>query len=893
MAREALSLTVAQSERAGLTSEQARERLASDGPNALPAPTRTPAWRRLARQLTDIFALLLWAAAALAWIAGLIQLTIAISLVVMVNAAFAFAQERRADHAAERLRSLLPTRVNVRRDRILRQIDATQVVTGDVLVLEAGDRVPADARILLADALLIDTSTLTGESEPAALQDEDAAFAGTFVVEGTADALVTATGAATRLAGIARATTQTQAHPTPLTRELHRVVRVIGAIAVGTGVAFFVLTLAIGRPPTEGFLLAIGVTVALVPEALLPTVTLALAWGAEQMAHRNVLVRSLDAVETLGSTTFVCTDKTGTLTRNEMTVVEAWTPAGVAHVTTPGYGPQADLEIEPAEGRPADVAGACAALVHLATAAARCSRGYAQQDPAAAGGQWHAHGDPMEASIDAFARRLGVDTDGPRALGHADVAFGFDPHRRRMSVLADGMVLTKGAPDGILRLCTADGGAEGHAQAEQAVAQLSGKGLRVLAVAGRPVGDTPPTSAAGAERDLVLLGLLGLHDPPRSDVADALTACRTAGVGVAMITGDHPVTASAIALQVGLRHADDPVLLGTDLPTDDAALGALLDHDGVVVARVSPEDKLRIAHALRLRGHVVAMTGDGVNDGPALREADIGIAMGRSGTDVAREACDLVLLDDNFASVVAGIEQGRATYVNVRRFLTYHLSDNVAELAPFAVWGLSGGSIPLALGVLQILALDIGTDTLSAVALGAEPPAAHLLERPPVRGRLLNRSVLRRAFGLLGPAEALMGMAAFGATFLAAGWRPGEPFPGGTTLAAASGATFLTVVLAQTANAFACRSSTRTPAALGWLTNRLLPPSVAAALVFCVLTLVVPPVARALGQRWPTPVGLLFAVVSVGVLLGVDTVDKRLRARRGRRSSPVPGMPII
>ncbi len=227
----------------------------------------------------------------------------------------------------------------------------------------------------------------------------------------------------------------------------------------------------------------------------------------------------------------------------------------------------------------------------------------------------------------------------------------------------------------------------------------------------------------------------------------ALASCRAAGVAVAMITGDHPVTAAAIATQVGLRRDGDPVVVGADLPADAAALGALLDHDGIVVARVSPEDKLRIAGALRARGHVVAMTGDGVNDGPALREADIGIAMGASGTDVAREASDLVLLDDDFASVVAGIELGRATYVNIRRFLTYHLSDNVAELAPFLVWGLSGGSVPLALGVLQVLALDIGTDTLSAVALGAEPPAPHLLQRPPVSGRLLNGSVLRRAFG--------------------------------------------------------------------------------------------------------------------------------------------------
>ncbi|MFZ0160044.1 MAG: HAD-IC family P-type ATPase, partial [Kineosporiaceae bacterium] len=392
-------------------------------------------------------------------------------------------------------------------------------------------------------------------------------------------------------------------------------------------------------------------------------------------------------------------------------------------------------------------------------------------------------------------------------------------------------------------------------------------------------GDTPPANAAEAEQNLTLYGLVGLHDPPRTDVAAALAACRTAGVRVAMITGDHPVTASAIALQVGLRREDDPVVLGADLPHDDAALGALLDHDGIVVARVSPEDKLRIAHALRGRGHVVAMTGDGVNDGPALREADIGIAMGRSGTDVAREACDLVLLDDHFASVVAGIEQGRATYVNVRRFLTYHLTDNVAELAPFLVWGLSGGRFPLALGVLQILALDIGTDTLSAVALGAEPPAAHVLERPPISGRLLDRWVLRRAFGLLGPVEAVMGLSAFVATFVAAGWRPGEEFPTGPTLAAASGATFLTVVLAQAANAFACRSSTRTPASLGWFTNRLLPASVAAALAFCLLVLLVPPIADTLGQRWPTPVGVLFALASIGVLLGVDALDKRRRRR--------------
>jgi magnesium-transporting ATPase (P-type) len=318
-------------------------------------------------------------------------------------------------------------------------------------------------------------------------------------------------------------------------------------------------------------------------------------------------------------------------------------------------------------------------------------------------------------------------------------------------------------------------------------------------------------------------------------------------------------------------------LAGAELPDDDQILGAMLGRDGVVVARVSPEDKLRIARVLRGRGHVVAMTGDGVNDGPALHEANIGIAMGASGTDVAREAADLVLLDDHFATIVAGIEQGRATFVNIRRFLTYHLTDNVAELTPFVAWALSGGRFPLALGVLQILALDIGTDTLTAVALGAEPPAPHVLERPPVSGRLLNPTVLRRAFGLLGPTEATLSMAAFVLSLVAAGWRPGEPFPGGQALAAASGAAFMTVVIAQTANAFACRSSTQWPGALGWTTNRLLLPAIGAGVAFSLVVLFVEPVADELGQASPPPIGWLVALLAAGTMLAVDAIDKRRR----------------
>ncbi|MFA7322882.1 MAG: HAD-IC family P-type ATPase, partial [Candidatus Nanopelagicales bacterium] len=350
-----------------------------------------------------------------------------------------------------------------------------------------------------------------------------------------------------------------------------------------------------------------------------------------------------------------------------------------------------------------------------------------------------------------------------------------------------------------------------------------------------------------------------------------------------MITGDHPETARAVADQVGLRGPEGVVIVGDELPKDDEALGALVEQHGTVVARVAPEDKLRIARVLRERGHVVAMTGDGVNDVPALEAADIGIAMGASGTDVAREAADLVLLDDHFASIVAGIEQGRATFLNTRKFLTYHLTDNVAELAPFVVWAVSGGSIPLALGVLQILALDIGTDTMSAVALGAEPPGRHVLTSPPVSGRLLNRTVLRRAFGLLGPTMAAMSMAAFFVSFIAAGWRPGDEFPTGSTALAASGAAFMAVIFGQAANAFACRSSIMRPGQLGWFTNRLLLPAVALAIAVSLALLLIPSVADFIGQAAPPLAGWLVAMSTAIVILGVDAIDKARRARVDQR----------
>jgi magnesium-transporting ATPase (P-type) len=354
-----------------------------------------------------------------------------------------------------------------------------------------------------------------------------------------------------------------------------------------------------------------------------------------------------------------------------------------------------------------------------------------------------------------------------------------------------------------------------------------------------------------------------------------------------MLTGDHALTAAAIADRIGLRQPGSPVLDGSSLPTDEAVLGALIDRDGVVVSRVAPEDKLRIATALRARGNVVAMTGDGVNDGPAMHASDIGIAMGEGGTDVAREAADLVLLDDEFRTIVAAVAQGRATFANARRFLTYHLTDNVAELTPFVLWALSGGRFPLALGVLQILCLDIGTDLLPALALGAEPTHPHPDElssfdgvvRERRRRHLVDRVVLRRAFGLFGPTEAAVEIAAFLASLVASGWRPGESFPTGVALATASGAAFTAVVIGQMANAFACRSTRVRPGALGWTTNRLLLFSVAVELVLLVGFLYIGPVANVLDHRGPSVVGFAVALLAAPAVFAVDALDKR-RFRR-------------
>jgi magnesium-transporting ATPase (P-type) len=853
----------------GLDTAEARCRLASDGPNVVPQIGRTPFWRVLLAQFTHLLAVLLIVASLLALVAGVPALAVAIAFVVVLNGAFAFWQEYRADRSAERLRDLMPSGTRVRRDGVPVVVAAADVVVGDLLLLEEGDRICADAEVRTTSGLTVDESLVTGESVAVPREESDPLLAGTFVVQGAAEAEVTATGAATTLAGISRLAASAQRPPSPLSRELRRVVRIVALVAVSTGVLLGASGVALGLTATEAFLFGVGVAVALVPEGLLPTVTLSLAHGAQQMAGRHALVRHLEAVETLGATTYVCTDKTGTITQNRMAVVAVWQPAGRVRVAGEGYAPTARLTGD---------SEALARLPDIARAATACVHGRARLHE----GGWVAEGDPMDAAVHALLLRAeGEEPETPRAT----VPFSRD--RMLSSVLLDDGLVVLGAPEQVLDRC-----ATIPPGARDAVADMTGRGLRVLGLARRDWPAESTTLGRDAEQHLELSALLGLEDPPRPDIAEALSRCRSAGIRVAMLTGDHPRTAQAIAGEVGLLGAEGRVLDGRDLPVRDADLGALLHHtDGVVVARVTPADKLRIARVLREAGHTVAMTGDGVNDVPALREADVGVAMGASGSDVAREAADLVLLDDHFATIVRAVELGRATFANVRRFLTYHLTDNVAELAPFVVWALTAGQVPLAISVLQVLALDIGTDMLPALALGTEPPSRRAMRGPMTTRSVVDGRLLVRSFGILGPVEAAGALATFLVVLVAGGWTWGAA-PGAELLAQASGSAFAAIALAQMANAFACRSEAVPAWRLSPTGNPAVLAAVAAEALLLLAFLGLPVLSGVLGGAWPSWLGWIGAVATAAVLLIADTVHKLVRRlRMARPARPVAGPP--
>lgn len=795
----------------GLTNASAAARRIEFGPNRIEQLSRTPLIRRLAAQFTHFFAGLLWLAALLALVVdismpgqGMTTLAIAIVAVIVINGLFAFWQEYQAEETMVALQRLLPHRVRALRDGAVSVVPTEDIVPGDVIFLSAGDDVPADCRLLEAFGVRVNTATITGESRPVSrtagdgaasdlLQSRNVMLAGTSMTSGEAKALVFSTGMRTAFGQIARLTQTTADVVSPLQKEIATLSRLIAVVSVLIGAAVFVIGRFVGLSVGTALVFTIGVIAANVPEGLLPTVTLAMAMAARRMAQRHTLVRHLPSVETLGSASAICTDKTGTLTQNRMQIRSIYVP---------------DLIVDPSSVMQGERASAHRRFLECAHYCHDLKQAKADQR-----GSWI--GDPMEMALVEMTAPV---FEGRPLLERVD-EIPFEPDRKRLVTIhrdANQLVsFVKGAPEELLSRAdgvSVDGREEAlTAERRDAIAhahtEMAARGLRVLGFAYRVLPDR--YASHDVESSLVMTALVGFVDPPRQDVPDAVRRCRQAGIAVLMVTGDHPQTAVAVAREIGLVTTADPqVLVGEDLlHMSDTELQLALDANEIVCARVTAEQKLRIVNALRRRGHIVAVTGDGVNDAPALRAADIGIAMGRSGTDVAREAADLVLLDDNFASIVSAIEEGRAIVENIRKFLTYILTSNVPELVPYLAFALL--RVPLALTVIQILAVDLGTDIVPALGLGIEPPDAAVMRRPPRKrhDRLLTSGLLARAYTFLGPIEAVAAMTAFFVVLFNAGWHSGVALPNDSTLyRQATTACLTAIVLMQVVNVHLCRT---------------------------------------------------------------------------------------
>ncbi len=858
----------------GLTSEEVRRRLVEVGPNVIAEAKKAGSLRLLLGNFVHLFALLLWAGAALAWAAGMPELAGAIVVVIVVNAVFAFVQEYRAERAVAALQALLPSRVRVRRDGLAAEVDSESVVPGDVLLLAAGDRICADADLVDRRQLRVDESALTGESYP--VEPETSVFTGTYVTAGIAEAIVTATGMRTRFGRIAELSQETRRERSPLERELDRVTRLVAALSVALGTVFFLAAGALGMSLGNRFVFSIGVMVALVPEGLLPTVTLSLALATQRMARRNVLVRRLSSVETLGETTVICTDKTGTLTENEMTVRRLWTPEGVLEVEGAGYEPFGRFRFGGAIVDPRSYA-------ELLRAGLLCNDArlvHAERN-------WSIIGDPTEGALVVVAEKGGLRQEQETAHLPRLEEIPFSSERKRMTTVHLGenqrVAYVKGAVEMVVPLTTLS--SDERSRALAAAAAMEHDALRVLALARRVLPDAAAT-AAEIECELELLGLVGMIDPPRPEVRDAVRRCREAGIRVVMVTGDSGVTAEAIARDIGLTDGDAHVISGSELAAiDDPELARRLAGRNVIFARIDPEQKLRLARLLRSSGEVVAMTGDGVNDAPALKEADIGIAMGRSGTEVAKEAADIILLDDNFASVVAAIEEGRAVYDNIRRFAGYHFCSNVGELVPFLVWGVTGGAVPLPLVVMQVLAIDLGTDMLPAIALGTERAEPGTMSRPPRprSERLLNGSTLARVFGWIGPLEGLAALSGFLFVYWLAGWRPWDALAdSGPLYIQATAMTYAAIVMSQVGAGLAWRTNRRSIVDVGLLSNRLLLIGIAVEVALIALLTSTPGLRDAFHMRPLAGWHWFFLLLWPPLVLGAEEARKAFVRRRSR-----------
>ena len=812
----------------GLSAEEAQRRLEACGPNMLEAARAVSPWQLLAGQFRNVLIVILLVATALSAALGHGVEAIAITVIVVFAVLLGFVQEFRAERAIEALREMAAPRALVTRDGTEIELPARDVVPGDLLALSAGNRVAADARLLHAVNLQTQEAPLTGESNPVekradAVRDAGTAlaercnmvYAGTTISYGRGHAVVVATGRGTEVGRIAQMLLEVQPGRTPLQMNLDRLGRSLARAALAVVALIVVLGLARGQPFIEMLVFGIALAVAVVPEALPAVVTISLALGVQRLVRRRALMRRLAAVETLGSTSVICTDKTGTLTRDEMTVRRLYVAGQFVDVTGSGYAPEgqfhtAGLALDVGPDSQEALGTAVRDLLEAAVLASD-ARLVREADR----GSWEIKGDPTEGALVVAAAKAGLHKSELDAAVPRVHEVPFTSESKRMTTLhagPDGTVaLAKGAPEVLLAACVAEQtpvgavplDAAARARITAAAQRMAGDALRVIAVARRN-----DATAESCEQCMTLLGLAGMFDPPRAEAREAIATCEQAGIRVVMITGDHPITAEAVARELGLLKGRR-VVTGSELARlDDPALAREVESIDVY-ARVSPADKLRVVEALQRRGQVVAMTGDGVNDAPALKKADIGIAMGVTGTDVAREAAAMTLTDDNFASIVAAIEEGRGIFGNIKKYLMFLLSSNVGEIGLMAAAALLG--MPLPLTAVQILYVNLATDGLPALALAVDPPEDDLMRQPPRRPQagIFGRRVI--GLMLIGGTWSMLANVALFAWSLQSG-RP---------LAEAMSMTFVSLVLIQFLKAYSYRSDhhsvLRRPFANRWL----------------------------------------------------------------------------
>jgi magnesium-transporting ATPase (P-type) len=822
-------LEVLETSAEGLTSDEAKRRLSKYGLNTLVEKKHASVASKFLVHFRDLFSVLLIFASVLAAVSGMWDMSLIILVVVFINTVFSLFQEWRAEKAMQTLRSWVPEYAKVFRDGELKKVLVKELVPGDVIVLEEGDRVPADARLIEAFDLWTNNVPLTGESEPQPrnakrIKNVDAeyldapnlVFMSTSVAKGRGKAVVSAIGMNTKFGQIAGLTQEISEEQSPLQREIAHTARYDVILAVVVGSVFFAVSLVwLHISVFTSILFMIGVMVALVPEGLQVTVSSALAINGLKMAKENVLVKRLSAVQTLGSVTVICTDKTGTITKGEMTLEKIWVPNKVIGVSGVGYTPIGEFTYK------GKTLGEEERLMveKLLEIPALCNTAKIEP-PSDQNRLWGIIGDPTDGALLVAALKYGLNVEILNMQKPTARILPFDSQRKRMTTIHkfDSKILaySKGAPRSILSVCDkieidsrVGDMTKGHLRSvETKIHEFADEGLRVIAFAYRELSQNGHYDVEDIERNMIFVGLAAMKDPPRPEVKEAVRVAKQAGIRTIIITGDYGPTAQAIAQEVGIVKPDCPIIRGVDLETmtDQQMLDDIKKGD-VIFARVSPEHKLRIVKTIKQSGEIVAVTGDGANDAPSLKEADIGIAMGASGTDVAREAADMVLIDDSFASIVKAVESGRAIYENLRKFISYVFSHNWAELVPYILYFLL--NVPLPLLVVQILAIDLIIDVIPSLALSRELPELGIMHEPPrsIKERLFDAKVLFRSLyvGLIIAAGVMLGCLN---TWSAGGWHLGLQLdPNNIVYIKGTTMTFAGIAVAQAGNVLASRTS--------------------------------------------------------------------------------------